>query len=125
MSVTLADRYTEIPGMQAWDRIIYRLDSFASRRPTVRRTQLINFFTLSDSVRVTLNVNDTLMGRIKINSILIHPQLPGVQGPTYPWKGLYIENIPMKLTAIPLPEQFHYPDISLLNGLGQELQQMK
>ncbi|HRE74617.1 MAG TPA: CotH kinase family protein [Flavobacteriales bacterium] len=103
MSVTLADRYTEIPGMQAWDRIIYRLDSFASRRPTVQRTQLINFFTLSDSVRVTLNVNDTLMGRIKINSILIHPQLPGVQGPTYPWKGLYIENIPMKLTAIPLP----------------------
>lgn len=103
MSTSLADRANEVPDLQRWDAIIYQLDSFARYRPEKQRNQFQAYFSLGDSIKITLNVNDTVMGRVKINSLLIHPQLPGVEGPTYPWTGLYYENIPLQLKAIPMP----------------------
>jgi hypothetical protein len=82
-----------------WD--ITNMDSFALFRPTYLRQHIISYFNLTGKYTVTLDVSDTLHGQIIINDLLIDKNTIGITGPSYPWQGIYFNNIPITLKAIP------------------------
>ena len=42
-------------------------------------------------------------GSVRVNRLLLNPELPGVDDPVYPWRGTYFRNVPVALEALPLP----------------------
>ena len=58
-------------------------------------------YDLSGTAQLTLKT-DTQRGFIRINSIDITSNTPGVVDPNN-WSGIYFKGIPIKLTAVPLP----------------------
>lgn len=102
-STTLVARNQEIPSLAEWDNIFNNLLGFASNRPVNDRRRLMDYFALTDTFKVTLDVNDMAAGEIKVNTIQINYKLPGVKTSIYPWTGTYFKNIPVTLTAVPKP----------------------
>lgn len=103
VATTLLARSTEVPSTAKWNTIVSDLLNFASQRPSKTRRHFMTYFALNDTVKVTLNVNDTLMGKIKINSLYIDRNLIRNNNPVYPWTGVYFNGNPITLEAIPYP----------------------
>jgi hypothetical protein len=78
------------------------IETFAMDRPTFQREHIRNKFGIANDVEATLSVNDDTNGYVKINTITITSDTPGVDPNPYPWTGIYFHNIPVTLTAIPL-----------------------
>ncbi len=79
--------------MQEWVENIDRMRTFANQRPGYQRSHIKSYFNLSGTFSLSLNVNDTGMGKLKINTIT--PALnPG-------WNGIYFNNIPVRIEALP------------------------
>lgn len=102
-ATTLYTRSTEIPSLTQWDLSFYYLHNFAERRQKRVREHMLNKWGYPDTSIVTVDVNNTEMGMVKVNSILVNENLPGVTNDTYPWTGHYINTVELPLTAIPLP----------------------
>ena len=102
-ATTLLARSTEVPSTTKWNTIISDLLNFASQRAVKTRKQFMTYFALNDTVKVTLNVNDTLMGKVKINSLCIDKNLIRVNSLVYPWTGVYFNGNPITVEAIPYP----------------------
>lgn len=102
-ATTLLARSTEVPNTTKWNSIVSDLLNFASQRPSKTRRHFMTYFALNDTVKVTLNVNDTLMGKIKINSLYLDRNLIRNNGLVYPWTGVYFDGNPITLEAIPSP----------------------
>ncbi len=100
---TLVARNLETPSLSEWNNITSKLQGFASNRPVNDRRRLMDYFAISDTFKITLNVNDKNAGEIKINTLTINYKLPGVKSNVYPWSGTYFKNIPINLTAVPKP----------------------
>ena len=66
-------------------------------------TNIISKFGLAGTVDVVLNNTDRTRGSIRINTLEINRNTPGVVGTPYPWRGTYFKNIPVTLSAIPNP----------------------
>jgi hypothetical protein len=71
---------------------INRMISFAQERPTYLRGFVNDYFKCGGNAKITINC--TAGGRIKLNSIFL---LPGEM----PWSGIYFQNNPVHLQAIP------------------------
>lgn len=100
----LEDRYAEVPTIGRWDELWDLLHLFAERRGRkVREHMMEKWGYPDDTTTVTIDVNDVNMGRVKINSILINANLPGVTDEMYPWNGIYINTVTVPLMAVPLP----------------------
>lgn len=78
------------------------VETFAMERPDYQREHIRAKFGISNDIEATLNVNDDTNGFVKINTINITSDTPGVSANPYPWTGIYFHNIPVTLTAIPL-----------------------
>ncbi len=102
-ATNLADRNLEIPSLVQWDTLFYHFRRFAERRPRKIREHVLAKWSISDTSRITVNVNDETMGRVQVNSILINDQIPGLQSSIYPWNGAYMNGVPLPLIAVPLP----------------------
>ncbi|MEJ2051411.1 MAG: CotH kinase family protein, partial [Calditrichota bacterium] len=92
--------------MVEWSNNIQRLQSFASLRPSYVRLHIINKFGLSGTSQLSIDVLPSGSGRIRVNTVI--PD-------SYPWTGFYFNDIPVKLTAFPLPG-FHF---SRWEGISQ------
>ena len=77
--------------------------AWGNTRPNAQRTQIQNYFTLNSVVDVTLNVSDDQAGFIKMNTIEVKEETPGVNANPYPWTGKYFEAVPVSLEAVALP----------------------
>ena len=98
---TLADRYNEIPNTDQWEYLTAQMDTFLMERPHYVRKHMYDEWGLSDSVRLQVNVNDPIMGKVKVNSIIISEVLEGVASGVYPWTGVYFSDLQIPLKAIP------------------------
>ncbi len=67
-AITLADRANEIPNLDKWNYLEQKLDTFLIARPHFTRLHMTNLWGLTDSAKITLNVNSILKGEVKINS---------------------------------------------------------
>jgi hypothetical protein len=71
--------------------------------PPRQRDHIRSFFKIPGNVNITLNVSDTEHGHIKINTINIEGDTPGIPDNPYPWTGVYFRGVPVQLEAIPAP----------------------
>lgn len=80
------------PSLTNWETRKESIRNFLRDRPQVVRDQMRSYFSLSGQYSISLTVSG--MGRIKINTLL--PD-------TFPWQGIYMNNIPIELKAVPAP----------------------
>ncbi len=103
VSNTLATRSTEAPSLTKWNTINTGFHDFITRRPSYIRAQYMNYFSLPDTVNVTVNVSDTAAGTVKISTLIIDKNTVGLTGLPYPWTGKYFTSVPVPLKATPRP----------------------
>ncbi len=82
------------------DPVMYE---FAKHRPTYQRHHILNVFDLKRQIEITLDVSAREHGHIRINTVQIHEETPGVGADPYPWTGVYFSNVPIELEAIAYP----------------------
>jgi len=87
--------------MNVWEKNVGMMRDFARQRPDDVRGHILDFFDLPGTAVVTL-LTDSAKGHIRINSIDITPNTPGVMD-VDEWSGTYFEGIPVNLSAIPKP----------------------
>ena len=80
-----------------------RLLPFAEQRPGYARDHLKDFFDLGNRYRLTVDVSDPAAGFVKVNTVSITTETPGVAVDPWPWRGVYFEDVPVVLTARPMP----------------------
>lgn len=96
-------RHGAPPSMAAWHAEVEILRDFARARPEFLIEHIEDFFGLDGTADVELDVAAPGTGRIRINSLVIDEQTVGITGAPYPWRGIYFENVPVTITAIPNP----------------------
>ncbi len=76
------------------------IKTFGSQRPGYVRAHTRSEFGLSDNVQLIISKQGG--GSVKVNSLLIDSNLPGLLNSStpYPWEGTYFKQIPIKLKAI-------------------------
>ncbi len=100
-SSTLANRQTEVPSLNKWNLLHTGFGTYFSDRQRYVRNHFNAKFTIADSVRITLNVNNVNQGLIKINELYISKAVSGVNDlAPFPWTGQYFASIPFPVTAI-------------------------
>ncbi|MEX2484300.1 MAG: CotH kinase family protein, partial [Brumimicrobium sp.] len=100
-SNTLTNRYSEVPNTDQWEYLTAQMDTFLMQRPHYVRKHMYDEWGLSDSVRLSVNVDNQNMGKVKVSSILIDEYLEGVPSNIYPWMGVYFSAIDIPLEAVP------------------------
>lgn len=93
-------RWNHIGSVDIWNLNINTIAQFANERPEIQRDHIREKFGISENIPVTLDVNNAAQGHIKINTIDINSQTPGVSQNPYPWHGIYFKDIPITLKAI-------------------------
>lgn len=96
-------RWKSPSSMAAWHNHVNVMINFANQRPFYQRQHIREHFDIESELDVTLNVNDSEAGHIRINTITITPDTPGVPEEPYPWTGIYFHNIPIEVEAIAKP----------------------
>ena len=103
VATNLAARAIEVPSLTKWNTINSGLQTFAGRRPRKIREHYMSYFSLPDTVNVTVNVSDTAAGRVKISTLIIDANTVGLTGLPYPWTGKYFTTVPVPLKAMARP----------------------
>jgi hypothetical protein len=80
-----------------WSNNVEFLKQFAIQRPEYMRRHLTNQFGLRGWVNVSLSVNDTNAGVIRLNTLRL------AAPPSAPWSGIYFRDNPVTFTAEPRP----------------------
>jgi hypothetical protein len=82
----------------------YSMKIFASRRPNYLTDHIISQFNLDGTASLTIN-REGGGGHVKVNSITINEELPGIpdKSSPYPWEGKYFKGVPVTLKAINTP----------------------
>ncbi len=94
----------KVPTTQAqWNSFINWMIAFANNRPAHQRQHLRDFFDIPGDILVTLDVNDNEQGLVRINTIDICGETPGINEAPYPWGGIYFQGIPIEVEAKALP----------------------
>ena len=106
-------RWGKPASLEEWRSNVELLKEFAEKRHTYMWEHLKEFFALEDTVQVTLNTNSQ-MGTIKINSMEITKDIPGVDNPNK-WTGTYFKGVPIEVTALPKPG---YKFVAWVGGQG-------
>jgi hypothetical protein len=89
--------------LHEWENAVNVMREFADKRPLHARSHIRSKFDISGQYQVTLNVSDPAHGYINVNTIKITGKTPGVSANPYPWSGIYFNNIPVVVTAVPNP----------------------
>ena len=86
-----------------WEESVEVMRQFALKRPLYQKQHLKEFFGLTQMVGFNLDVSHPWHGHIKVNSIELLGDTPGVPEFPYPWDGEYFRDIPIEITAIAAP----------------------
>lgn len=114
---TIIDQYaaTYRPGKAAWlarwdlpdafESTVNSMKTFTLYRQAAQRGSIVSHFGLGGTMNITLNVNDPAQGKVRLNSLLIDGNLPGLANASqpYPWSGVYFQGNPVTVTALPEP----------------------
>ncbi len=76
---------------------------FAEKRQDAFLRQTLEYFALSGTALLTLDVSDPGHGYVRINSVEIGGENYEQPEDSYPWSGIYFRDVPVELEAIPRP----------------------
>lgn len=89
--------------MDTWYNNVEYLHTFALNRPYYIRQHLMNEFNLNGTVKLRVNISDSLnKGIVKINTLDINESLPGMDDLNI-WEGEYFQGLPIQLSADAYP----------------------
>ena len=100
---SLVHRYTEVPNLNKWTNIKSGIKMYMNQRPFFYRRHIMEELAGTDTLSLTVQVNDESMGIVKVNSIRIDAQTDGIGASVYPWIGTYFKDVPFPVYAIPKP----------------------
>ena len=86
-----------------WQNLVTTMINAAGVRPTYQRQHIRDLFGIDSDVTITLDVNNDEQGLVRINSIDICKDTPGIDEAPYPWDGIYFQGIPIEVEAKALP----------------------
>jgi uncharacterized repeat protein (TIGR02543 family) len=72
-------------------------------RHTAMRNQIKDFFKISSTIDLELDVSYYNAGYVKVNTIDIRSTTPGISEESYPWLGTYYKEIPITVEAKEYP----------------------
>jgi hypothetical protein len=78
------------------------LYEFSANRQYYMRQHIVDFFELTGKYDLTLEIGSG-DGYIHLNTISIDTITPTIGDPIYPWTGVYFNDVPINLEAIPRP----------------------
>jgi len=84
-----------------WLEMLDEMTTFGQARPDFHRQHMAEYFETEGIYKAVLDVSDESYGYIHINTIDILAETEGINEPVYPWEGIYFNNVPVKLTALP------------------------
>ncbi|MGB4205790.1 MAG: CotH kinase family protein [Bacteroidales bacterium] len=96
-------RWSTYPDISTWRWFLSEMRNFAILRPELQRQHIREYFDIDNDVEITLDVNNPVAGYIRINTINITNETPGVDSIPYPWTGTYFNDIPIEIEAVALP----------------------
>ncbi len=97
-------RWSTPLSMQEWQLGMDAMRSFGQTRPAYVFDQMISQFNLPSHYELQLDVSNDSAGYIRVNSIVINRDLPGVDTTdVYPWLGTYFSSVPVTITAYAQP----------------------
>ncbi len=88
-----------------WSYGVQEMRNFAAERPAHLHAHIVDHFGLAGTCELTLAINDSDMGKLQLNRLVIDGDLPGLDDPAapYPWTGTYFQGVPITVTALPAP----------------------
>lgn len=84
-----------------WTNNVQVMKDFAFLRDNFQRKHIKEKFNLEGNYDIVLDISDEEHGFVRINTIDIKSETPGIGNNPYIWIGSYFKDIPVKLTAIP------------------------
>lgn len=97
------DRWRIPQTMGEWDTAVDFMRKFAIDRTDTLQLHMLEHFNMPGYADVTIGVNDTLRGKVKLNTIYISESTPGIQNIGNPasWTGTYYKSNTISATAYP------------------------
>ncbi len=83
-----------------WQTQIDYLKWILDTRPSYAQQYVRTNFGLTGQDTVTMNVNDTAMGNVKISTLFLDENTTRLTPQTYPWKGIYFHDVPVPIKAV-------------------------
>lgn len=77
--------------------------NWSNDHPPRQRTHIRQHFGIAANVNLTVQVSDPSHGSVRVNTLEISGDTPGLASQPYPWTGVYFHNVPVKLAARPAP----------------------
>ncbi len=98
-------RWSRPTSVAEWQNRVNEMYAFAADRPGFLRQHLISHFSVGPARALTIAVSDPAHGTVRVNSLTIDADLPGVANPAapYPWTGIYFQQVPVTVQAMPAP----------------------
>ncbi|MCC5943109.1 MAG: CotH kinase family protein [Balneolaceae bacterium] len=83
-----------------WENWVTDMHRYGEDRPKYLRKHMKDHFDIGEEAELRLQVSSAEEGFIRVNSIDILPETPGVSSSPYPWSGIYFSDVPVTLTAV-------------------------
>lgn len=107
------ERWRYPTSLEVWENTVTGMKGWASDRPAHHRENVMNHFSIDSLAIVTIDEYDLSKGRLKLNSLLIQGETPGIDQDPFPWSGIYFSGIPITVKAEPLDDyQFSHWEIN-------------
>lgn len=87
--------------MGQWNGFVKGMRDFAVERPGYMWQNILDHFDIESTETITVDVETPNQGKVRVNSLQISSETPGIPGNAYPWTGTYFSNIPVTMTADP------------------------
>ena len=87
--------------MGQWNGFVNGMRDFAAERPGFLRQNILEHFEIESTETITVDMENLSHGKIRVNSLLISPETPGIADNAYPWTGTYFSGIPVTISADP------------------------
>lgn len=90
-----------INSITPWDSELDRMIDFASNRAQRTLDHIQEFFELNNKHQLSVTLDDPDMGYVRVNTIELKTDTPGVRFNSSTWSGTYFEGVPVRLSAVP------------------------
>ncbi|MEX0685723.1 MAG: CotH kinase family protein [Balneolales bacterium] len=96
-------RWNRLDSVEEWEANVEKMKEFAHVRPDIVRQHILDHFNIEKAIKLEVNISDPSAGSVRVNSMEISVDTPGIMPDLWPWDGIYFQNIPVTLEAEALP----------------------